>query len=221
MKSTRPNFTVRAHRTNHLPPHHHGLWETLLSLLCHYKLPQCNSGEALVCKEGEEKVKHSDAGAQKAIFSLSMTPGRDARAEFLCEWSKRYPSANMLCTSATGSICDVSAARPEIAPTGPTASSDFLRDLLGCTDTDKSPHKSGPQIPWPLIKVIRPWSAISNRRELLAAAQTLPLARGWVAYHLLANVTTDSLVSHAGNRRAPFKDDLCMIHELGSLRLFF
>lgn len=66
-------------------------------------------------------------------------------AEFLCKWSNQYPSANMFRTHVTGSICDVSAASPEIAPTGPTASSDFLRDLLSCTDTDKSPHKSDPR----------------------------------------------------------------------------
>lgn len=120
--------------------------------------------EKRLCARREKKVKHSDGRAQKAIFSLSMTLAWDAGAEFLCKWSNQYPSANMFRTRVTGSICDVSAASPEIAPTGPTASSDFLRDLSSCTDTDKSPHKSGPPISCPLIKVIRPWSAISNRR---------------------------------------------------------
>lgn len=118
--------------------------------------------EKRVCARREKKL--NILMEKKAIFSLSMTLAWDGRTEFLCKWGKRYPSANMFCTSATGSICDVSAASPEIAPAGPTASSDFLRDLLSYTDTDKSPHKSGPQIPWALIKVIRPWSAISNRR---------------------------------------------------------
>lgn len=113
------------------------------------------------------------------------------------------------CTSATGSICDVSAVSPGIVPTGLTCSSGFLWDLLSCTDTDKSPRKSAPQIPWPLIKVIRPWSAISNHRQLLAAGN--PLVRGLVPSHLLTNVTTDSLVSQTRNRRAVFKDDLCVI----------
>lgn len=115
------------------------------------------------------------------------------------------------CTSATGSICDVSAVSPEIVPTGLTCSSGFLWDLLSCTDTDKSPRKSAPQIPWPLIKVIRPWSAISNHRLLLAAGKPFPLLRGLVPYHLLTNVTADSSVSQPRNRRATFKDDLCVI----------
>lgn len=126
--------------------------------------------------------------------------------------SKGYLCPNMpLCTSATGSICDVSAVSPDKAPTGLTQSSGFLWDLLNYTDTDKSPHKSAPQIPWPLIKVIRPWSAISNHRQLLAAVQMFPLVRGLVPYHLLTNVSTGSSVSQARNWRAVFKDDLCVI----------
>lgn len=110
-------------------------------------------------------------------------------------WSVRngYLSPNTLsCSDATGSICDVSAVSPGIAPTGLARSLGLLRDLLSCTDTDKSPHKPGPQKPPPLIKVIRLWSAISNHRELLAAAKTSPLVRGLVPHHLLTNVTTDA-----------------------------
>lgn len=102
---------------------------------------------------------------------------------------------------------------PEIAPAGLTRSSGLLRDLLSCTDTDKSPHKAGPQKPPPLIKVIRLWSAISNHSKLLGAATKSRLVRGSVPYHLLTNATKDSLVSQTGNRRGVFKDDLCVIQD--------
>lgn len=102
---------------------------------------------------------------------------------------------------------------PEIAPAGLTRSSGLLRDLLSCTDADKSPHKACPQKPPPLIKVIRLWSAISNHSKLSGAAKKSRLVRGLVPYHLLTNATEGSLVSQTGNRRGVFKDDLCVIQD--------
>lgn len=120
-----------------------------------------NSGKGLVCMREKNRKYILMERHEKPFFPSSLR----------CSWwgflivSKRYLSPNMpFCTNATRSICDMSAVSPEIALTGLTRSSGFLWDLLSCTDTDKSPHKSGPQIPWPLIKVIRPWSAISNHR---------------------------------------------------------
>lgn len=116
----------------------------------------------LCAKRGGGKKLNILIGEHKKPFPLSLLPGIPGLSFPASE--VKDPSANMFCSSATGSSCDVSAASPDIAPAGPAASSDILRDLFSRTDADKSPNKSGPQIPWPLIKVIRPWSAISNRR---------------------------------------------------------
>lgn len=60
--------------TEQNPPH--GLWETGLSLLCHYELRQCNSGKALVCKEEGKKSSTFWWKRAKSHFpSLWLVPG--------------------------------------------------------------------------------------------------------------------------------------------------
>lgn len=73
-------------------------------------------------RERERKELNILVGEHKKLFplsiSLSLSHGWETRAEFPRTRGKGDPSANRFCTSATGSICDVSAATPEIAPTG-------------------------------------------------------------------------------------------------------